>query len=53
MLEDLVAHEAELAKAEEQRIQSVETQAGAALTVILAIVAFRPRRSTRAPLKIT
>lgn len=40
MLEDLVAHEAELAKAEEQRIQSVETQAGAALTVILAIVAF-------------
>jgi hypothetical protein len=40
MLEDLVAHESELAKVEEQRIQSVETQAGAVLTVILAIVAF-------------
>lgn len=38
--EDLVAHESELAKAEEQRIQSVETQAGAVLTVVLAIVAF-------------
>lgn len=38
--EDLIAHEAELAKAEEQRIQSVETQAGAVLTVVLAIVAF-------------
>jgi hypothetical protein len=40
MSEDLVAHEAELAKAEEQRIQSIETQSGAVLTVVLAIVAF-------------
>jgi hypothetical protein len=36
----LIEHESELAKAEEQRIQALETQATAMLTVVLAIVAF-------------
>jgi hypothetical protein len=40
MPEDLIGHESELAKAEEQRIQSVENQAGALLTVVLAVAAF-------------
>jgi hypothetical protein len=38
--ERLIIHEAELAKIEEQRIQSLETQAIAVLTVVLAIAAF-------------
>jgi hypothetical protein len=37
---ELIAHEADLAKLEEQRIQNIETQATTVLTVVLALAAF-------------
>jgi hypothetical protein len=38
--EQWITHETELARIEEQRLQSLETQATAVLTVVLAIAAF-------------
>lgn len=38
--EDLIAHEADLAKMETQRLETLETRAGAVLTLVLAIAAF-------------
>jgi hypothetical protein len=39
-VDELIAHEADLAKLEEQRIQNIETQATTVLTVVLALAAF-------------
>lgn len=36
--EDLIAHEADLAKMETQRLETLETRAGAVLTLVLAFL---------------
>jgi hypothetical protein len=48
--EQMILHEAELAKLEGQRVQSLETQAGAVLTVVLAVGVFAASALNRATL---
>jgi hypothetical protein len=49
--EQMIRHEAELAKLEGQRVQSLETQAGAVLTVVLAVGVFAASALNRATLE--